>query len=84
MARVNQAAGCDQARKSAPRAPHRGFTLIELVVVVAIIAILATGLLPLAELANQRFKEQPRRSGLGKPQQPQVSQITSHRSRRAS
>jgi general secretion pathway protein G len=34
-----------------------GFTLIELVVVIAIIAILATGLLPLAELANQRSKE---------------------------
>jgi len=36
----------------------RGFTLIELLIVVAIVAILATGLLPLAELANQRSKEQ--------------------------
>jgi general secretion pathway protein G len=35
-----------------------GFTLIELVVVVAIVAILAAGLMPLAELANQRSKEQ--------------------------
>jgi general secretion pathway protein G len=35
-----------------------GFTLIELVVVIAIVAILATGLVPLAELANQRSKEQ--------------------------
>ena len=30
------------------------FSLIELVVVIAIVAILATGLVPLAELANQR------------------------------
>ena len=36
----------------------RGFTLIELLIVVAIVAILATGLLPLAELAHQRSKEQ--------------------------
>ena len=35
-----------------------GFTLIELVVVIAIVAILATGLVPLAELSNQRSKEQ--------------------------
>ena len=41
-----------------------GFTLIELIVVVAIIAILATGLLPLAELASQRAKEQDLRAAL--------------------
>jgi len=41
-----------------------GFTLIELIVVVAIIAILASGLLPLAELAAQRSREQELRLGL--------------------
>lgn len=41
-----------------------GFTLIELIVVVAIIAILASGLLPLAELAAQRSREQDLRVGL--------------------
>jgi len=35
-----------------------GFTLIELIVVVAIVALLASGLLPLAELAAQRSREQ--------------------------
>ena len=42
----------------------RGFTLIELLIVVAIVAILAAGLLPLAELANQRSKEQELRAAL--------------------
>jgi general secretion pathway protein G len=37
---------------------QRGFTLIELVIVVAIIAILVAGLIPLAEIASQRAKEQ--------------------------
>ena len=37
---------------------RRGFTLIELLIVVAIVAILAAGLLPLAQLASQRSKEQ--------------------------
>jgi general secretion pathway protein G len=46
------------ATSHALRLALHGFTLIELVVVVAIVAILATGLMPLAELANQRFKEQ--------------------------
>jgi general secretion pathway protein G len=41
-----------------PNPAPAGFTLIELVVVIAIVAILATGLVPLAELANQRSKEQ--------------------------
>ena len=41
-----------------------GFTLIELVVVIAIVAILATGLIPLAELASQRSKEQELRAAL--------------------
>jgi general secretion pathway protein G len=41
-----------------------GFTLIELVIVVAIMAILVAGLMPLAELANQRGKEQDLRTVL--------------------
>lgn len=43
---------------------RRGFTLIELVIVVAIVAILVAGLMPLAELANQRAKEQDLRVAL--------------------
>jgi len=42
----------------------RGFTLIELVVAVAILGILAMGLLPLAQLASQRGKEQELRAAL--------------------
>jgi general secretion pathway protein G len=41
-----------------------GFTLIELVVAVAILGILAMGLLPLAQLASQRSKEQELRAAL--------------------
>jgi len=41
-----------------------GFTLIELVVAVAILGILAMGLLPLAQLASQRGKEQELRAAL--------------------
>jgi len=41
-----------------------GFTLIELVVAVAILGILAMGLLPLAQLASQRSKEQELRTAL--------------------
>jgi general secretion pathway protein G len=40
------------------RVSRRGFTLIELVMTVAIVAVLATGLLPLAEIAVQRNREQ--------------------------
>lgn len=39
-------------------ASRRGFTLIELIVTVAIVALLATSVLPMAELAVQRSKEQ--------------------------
>jgi general secretion pathway protein G len=43
---------------------QRGFTLIELVIVVAVVGILVAGLLPLAELANQRAKEQDLQTAL--------------------
>jgi general secretion pathway protein G len=43
---------------------RHGFTLIELLIVVAIVAILVAGLMPLAELANQRAKEQDLRAAL--------------------
>ncbi len=43
---------------------RRGFTLIELLIVVAIVAILAVGLMPLAELASQRAKEQDLQASL--------------------
>ncbi len=43
---------------------RHGFTLIELLIVVAIVAILVAGLMPLAELASQRAKEQDLRAAL--------------------
>ena len=42
----------------------RGFTLNELIVTLAIIAVLATGVMPLAELAVQRAREQELRLAL--------------------
>lgn len=43
---------------------ERGFTLVELVITVAIVALLATRVLPLAETAVQRNKEQELRAAL--------------------
>jgi general secretion pathway protein G len=43
---------------------RKGFTLIELVITVAIVSLLATVVLPLAELAVQRNKEQELRRAL--------------------
>lgn len=46
------------------RAPHRGFTIIEVVVVMAVLAVLATMALPVAELAAKRSKERELKAAL--------------------
>lgn len=45
-------------------APHRGFTLIELVVTVAIVALLASVAMPMVELTQKRQREQELRAAL--------------------
>ena len=49
---------------STGRHTHMGFTLVELVVTAAIFALLATMVLPMAEAAAQRSKEQDLRNSL--------------------
>ena len=51
--------------KSIPTLPgHRGFTLVELMIVVAIMAVLASSAMPLYELTSQREKEKELRVAL--------------------
>lgn len=47
-----------------PRAGHRGFTMVELLVSIAILSVLALGALPVAELTVRRAKEQELRLAL--------------------
>lgn len=51
--------------RSIPTLPgHRGFTLVELMIVVAIMAVLASSAMPLYELTSQREKEKELRVAL--------------------
>jgi len=53
-----------RARARARAAGHRGFTLIEMVVVLAIVAILAMAALPMQEMTVRRAQEMALREGL--------------------
>jgi general secretion pathway protein G len=48
----------------AQRKPHRGFTLVELLITAAILALLATGAMSMADLAVRRGQEQELRASL--------------------
>lgn len=58
------AGGTGAARRWHWPGPHRGFTLIEMLVVVLLVGILASAAMPLAELQRRRAQESELREGL--------------------